>query len=563
MSSDTLSPRPLRLSQKILGRLGKIGDREKDQAIPFRGVHTPDRPENPITPIEAPSEQECSDRIASWHRAVLEDDRFDKDKESWIDWTSDTESNYSDEEKDKEVQVEVNQSQGKGGHEVDDTTNQTTLEEVLSPLLDDRFSYGGASACSPQLRQAEQLEYRKDFRQVSHHPLLARTRYEPEQLRQTYAEEEGASRDTKGKDRSGLARPVPPRSAARLFQSVPRSTPDKYRFPTPPPDRQTKRESPPGAISGQRNASTPEPNQPKLKLEQYHPALCPHCKKYDLTRHNILNHRSAPPPLTCPGCHKGLTTFPGTLIPPPPLKQRKLLTVYPIAPVRSSAKQRLDDSLRRLRTPTPPPGHDPPNSPVPTIWPAPSNLRPRQQQQQQKSGNNLPPLSAPPPATPLPVIPARKQAPSGSGIREQRKQQHIMDAYYNQTTTRNSGTFSGSSQTGSPAGRASSHGNQRSQKSQRTASPAPVVPSRGGGPSLPIHRSKFYQSSDGNSDSTRKPNPMPVAGSDQISREWGSGQGSGRLKRGENRDEGDVIDAILASYGGDGGDDNGKVDTWI
>ena len=107
MPSEALRPRPLRLSQKVrnLGRLTpKPGHAEQD--VPFRAVHTPDRPERVFTPIEAPSEQECSDRIASWHRAALRDDRFNAGKANWYDWTSDTESNYGDEKNDNEKKGE-------------------------------------------------------------------------------------------------------------------------------------------------------------------------------------------------------------------------------------------------------------------------------------------------------------------------------------------------------------------------------------------------------------------------------------------------------------------------
>lgn len=107
MPGEALSPRPLRLSQKIrnLGRLTpKLGHVEQD--APFRVVHTPDRPERVYTPIEAPSEQECSDRIASWHRVALQNDRFNTGKENWYDWTSDTESNHGDENNENEKKEE-------------------------------------------------------------------------------------------------------------------------------------------------------------------------------------------------------------------------------------------------------------------------------------------------------------------------------------------------------------------------------------------------------------------------------------------------------------------------
>ncbi|KAK3995653.1 hypothetical protein QBC44DRAFT_366445 [Cladorrhinum sp. PSN332] len=500
MPSDTISPRPLRLSQKIrgLGLLSKYGDREKSQSpAPFRGVHTPDRPERLVTPIEAPSEQECSDRIASWHRAVLDDDRFDNDKESWHDWTSDTESDYGDEEKEKEVDVE----KPKDNKPLD-------APVVLNPVLDDRFSYGGVSMCSPQLGEAEatQLQYRHDFRKVSHHPLLAKARYEPEQLRQTYVAEESV----KGKPRSESPAPIPARSAARA-PLAPRSTDGNNSKRHTPPDQRPKRESPPRTAPVQSNNITPEPARPKrnqllfplkspesnsphpARPQDFRPSVCPHCKNYSLAP----NPRTRPP-LTCPNCRKGLTTFPGTPIPPPLLKNRRFLRIIPVPQARPSAKQRLDDSLRRLRTPTPP------LSPAPTIWPAPSNLHPRKQK---PTTAGFPPLSAPPPASPLPGIPPRslKQAPSDSSSSFRRQQPHVMDAM---AGAYNSGTSSSSSSSSRGGGGGAG----------------------GGMMQLPIARSKFYQESGsrGQAKVTSRPRRGDAAG-----------------------DSADLLSDIIGSYSGD------------
>ncbi|KAK4229846.1 hypothetical protein QBC38DRAFT_452881 [Podospora fimiseda] len=503
--SDGMSPRPLRLSQRLrsLGRLSRSGEREKSQTPPpFRGTHTPDRPQRAVSSSQAPSEQECSERIASWHRAVLENDEFDKDKDSWVDWTSETESEYSDDEKKKEV-VEVEKPKGNKPQQI------TTLSEILSPVVDDRFSYGGESVCSPQLGEAEarQLHYRTDVRKVSHHPLLPKTKYEPEQLRQTYATEEAV----KNKSRSYSPAPIlPAKSAARAPRAADTSNNKHTMLP--------KRQSPP-----RRNIRpTPDPPQPKPRPQDFRPSLCPHCKTYPLPK-----TRS---PLICPNCNKGLTTFPGTPIPPPLLKHRRILRLHTIIPPnnnsnnhnnpfpnpqpRPSAKQRLDDSLRRLRNPTPPPASSVPvpPSPAPTIWPSPSNLS----KQQQKSGSIIPPISAPPPGGPLPGLPPKnKHDHHLKTIPRERERRQQQQQYMGE---RNSGS-TGTNSRGSSG--------DRDRKGGRGT---------GGMIQLPIARSKFYTSNSNDS-----------LGS------GGGGSNNSLQKKGSMSP--DLVGEIIGSYGDDNSTD--------
>ncbi|KAK4173298.1 hypothetical protein QBC36DRAFT_348874 [Triangularia setosa] len=72
MPNEPISPRAIRLSQKLrtLSRFRSRGIEDKGEAEQFRMVHTPDRPHRIITPVEAPSEEECGDTISSWHKAV-------------------------------------------------------------------------------------------------------------------------------------------------------------------------------------------------------------------------------------------------------------------------------------------------------------------------------------------------------------------------------------------------------------------------------------------------------------------------------------------------------------
>ncbi|KAK0739237.1 hypothetical protein B0T21DRAFT_382319 [Apiosordaria backusii] len=83
MPNEPLSPRPIRLSQKLRGlsRLRSRGIEDKGETEEFRMVHTPDRPHRIITPVEAPSEEECGDTISSWHKAVKNDSDSDEEGE--------------------------------------------------------------------------------------------------------------------------------------------------------------------------------------------------------------------------------------------------------------------------------------------------------------------------------------------------------------------------------------------------------------------------------------------------------------------------------------------------
>ncbi|KAK4155460.1 hypothetical protein C8A00DRAFT_31698 [Chaetomidium leptoderma] len=57
------------LSQKLreLGRLKAKGGEKLEKH--FESVHTPDRPTRLVTPVEAPTEEECGDEIARWQQA--------------------------------------------------------------------------------------------------------------------------------------------------------------------------------------------------------------------------------------------------------------------------------------------------------------------------------------------------------------------------------------------------------------------------------------------------------------------------------------------------------------
>ncbi|KAK4114514.1 hypothetical protein N656DRAFT_843258 [Canariomyces notabilis] len=62
--------RPLGFPQR-LRELGRLSPKtESKKADEFKIIHTPDRPERLVTPIEAPSEDECGNEIARWHRAA-------------------------------------------------------------------------------------------------------------------------------------------------------------------------------------------------------------------------------------------------------------------------------------------------------------------------------------------------------------------------------------------------------------------------------------------------------------------------------------------------------------
>ncbi|KAK4203726.1 hypothetical protein QBC40DRAFT_315386 [Triangularia verruculosa] len=83
MPNEPLSPRPIRLSQKLRGlsRLRSRGIEDKGETEEFRMVHTPDRPHRIITPVEAPSEEECGDTISNWHKAVKDDSDSEGEEE--------------------------------------------------------------------------------------------------------------------------------------------------------------------------------------------------------------------------------------------------------------------------------------------------------------------------------------------------------------------------------------------------------------------------------------------------------------------------------------------------
>ncbi|KAK4656613.1 hypothetical protein QC762_205800 [Podospora pseudocomata] len=83
MPNEPPSPRPIGLSQKLRGlsRLRSKGIEDKGEAEQFRMVHAPDRPHRIITPVEAPSEEECGDTISSWHKAVKEDSDSEGEEE--------------------------------------------------------------------------------------------------------------------------------------------------------------------------------------------------------------------------------------------------------------------------------------------------------------------------------------------------------------------------------------------------------------------------------------------------------------------------------------------------
>ncbi|KAK4645920.1 hypothetical protein QC761_205800 [Podospora bellae-mahoneyi] len=83
MPNEPPSPRPIGLSQKLrdLSRLRSKGIEDKGEAEQFRMVHAPDRPHRIITPVEAPSEEECGDTISSWHKAVKENSDSEGEEE--------------------------------------------------------------------------------------------------------------------------------------------------------------------------------------------------------------------------------------------------------------------------------------------------------------------------------------------------------------------------------------------------------------------------------------------------------------------------------------------------
>lgn len=64
---------------------------------------------------------------------------------------------------------------------------------------------------SPLVADAEatQLRYRNDTQKVSHHPLLCRTRYAPEEVRQSYVAERGALGIFDAKEKGDATSPVP------------------------------------------------------------------------------------------------------------------------------------------------------------------------------------------------------------------------------------------------------------------------------------------------------------------------------------------------------------------
>lgn len=252
------------------------------------------------------------------------------------------------------------------------------------------------------------------------------------------------------------------------------------------------------------------------KPEKFCRGFCPYCNC------NFGDSR----PLTCPHpkCRKGLTTFQESYIPPPRLHHRPLLKLhaspkkppmakgsgilkerFPVPKERPGAKQRLDDSLRRLWTPlgTPPnPPSDPSSSHPPTIWLTPSALRelPAQKPKSivdrfKRASIGLAPPT-PPPASPLPVFPPRKQALENA---HPTPKPLIMDSY------------------SSPSSRKSSAG------TRRTDSPAPRLP-----------RSKFYQE-------PAKRTPLPEH--NQVS----SLEQMTKILR-QDTAESDVFDEIIDSY---------------
>lgn len=69
LDGPTVQPsRSISLTRK-LREFGRVKFRTEDkEAKAFEIIHTPDRPSRIVTPIEAPTEDECGDDIASWHR---------------------------------------------------------------------------------------------------------------------------------------------------------------------------------------------------------------------------------------------------------------------------------------------------------------------------------------------------------------------------------------------------------------------------------------------------------------------------------------------------------------
>lgn len=70
-TSANSSTNSLSLSQKLrdLGRLKSRSDERLEKKKDFDIVHTPDRPTRLVSPVEAPSEDECGELIARWQRA--------------------------------------------------------------------------------------------------------------------------------------------------------------------------------------------------------------------------------------------------------------------------------------------------------------------------------------------------------------------------------------------------------------------------------------------------------------------------------------------------------------
>ncbi|KAK4192984.1 hypothetical protein QBC35DRAFT_161583 [Podospora australis] len=342
--STPLSPRPVRFpsrsfSTKLrdLSRLKSRGGGEKEGPEEFRMVHTPDRPSRIITPIEAPSEEECGDKISRWHRAAVtaEQEYFE---------TEDASSGEND------MYRENNRE------DVDDEGRNKTHGPAPRSMWESLGARHGLEASQQQQPQYAHMQYTSNPASSPGHPQATRSN---QQLQ----------RDDLNRGHSSDAPTSAPHGLARQNHG-------RFQSASPDPNRLRERSLSPGVAVGLNSAASPSPGHPKSGMTQEHRTPIPACPSC----HKLLDGIK---PVRCPRCGRGLTTFKGSHIPPPLLKDRPLHK--PARPPPPKTMTRRDDYYGRTldgfsvpgqkaakppdrppRYPTPPSSSSPaPNRPLP------------------------------------------------------------------------------------------------------------------------------------------------------------------------------------------------------
>ncbi|KAK0665573.1 hypothetical protein QBC41DRAFT_12105 [Cercophora samala] len=318
MPSEPLSPRPIRLSQKLrdLSRLRSKGIEDKGEAEQFRMVHTPDRPHRIITPVEAPSEEECGDTISSWHKAVKDD--------------SDSEG---EEEKPRPARSYWKTPDYTGGH-----PGQFQSQHHEAHARGHSHIYTPSGLSQEVHVDSFQDRSRGARRSVSEH--VGRTYSESPVPRPLVTE--------KSRQRQAQLQPSPPPVRQNMERDISRGRGREKVEPLRP--------------SGAVIHSLPREYKAKT-MEAVRRGQCPYCRCQ-------LGNRTY---LTCPNppCGKGLTTFEGSWIAPPQLKDRRPASpsIFGVIgrqllgrPLKSSPDTlaTLPESIasigtQRYRTPPPPP----------------------------------------------------------------------------------------------------------------------------------------------------------------------------------------------------------------